>query len=280
MLWGALWDQVRNYRMEPERFVRLALRELPRESDEQIVPVILARLDRAVRAYLLTDARARIQPDVERTLWQGAADTARAYGVRKAFVDAFIGIAASADAIARLDTLFAADSVAGEPLKDPTRWDMATRLLELGAPQAESLYARQVVRDTTADGHRRAFVAAAGRATAANKHTYFTRYFGDATLNEDWASGSLGPFNTLEHQALTFPYIGPALDSLPFIQAHRRIFYLETWLAAFLRGQTSDSALAIVHQYLAHHPNLPLDLRRKVLQHADELERTVRIRRR
>jgi aminopeptidase N len=278
MLWGAMWDQVKNFRMEPERFVGLALRELPHESDEQIVPVILARLDRAVRAYLLPATRDRIQPDVERTLWQGAADPSRVYGIRKAFVDGLIGLAASSDGIAKLDSLFNADSVAGEPLKDPTRWDIATRLLELGAPQAEALSAEQEKRDTTADGRRRAFVAAAGRANAETKQTYFTRYFGDASLNEDWASGSLGPFNALDHQALTFPYIGPALDSLPFIQAHRRIFFLESWLAAFLRGQTSDSALAIVRQYLAEHPQLPLDLRRKVLQHADELERTVRIR--
>jgi aminopeptidase N len=278
MLWGAMWDQVKNFRMEPERFVHLALRELPHESDEQIVPVILARLDRAVRAYLLPGARDRIQPEVERTLWEGAADTSGVYGIRKAFVDAFVGLAASPDGIAKLDTLFNADSVAGEPLKDPTRWDIATRLLELGAPQAEALYAEQEKRDTTADGRRRAFVAAAGRPTKETKQTYFARYFGDASLNEDWASGSLGPFNALEHQALTFPYIGPALDSLPFIQAHRRIFFLESWLAAFLRGQTTDSALAIVRQYLDQHPKLPIDLRRKVLQHADELERTVRIR--
>jgi aminopeptidase N len=44
------------------------------------------------------------------------------------------------------------------------------------------------------------------------------------------------------------------------------------------RGQSSDSALRVVRQYLDEHPNLPLDLRRKVLQHADELERTVGIR--
>ena len=66
MLWGALWDQVRASRIDPERFVRLALRELPRESDEQIVPVVLSRLDRAVRAYLVSEARARVQPEVER----------------------------------------------------------------------------------------------------------------------------------------------------------------------------------------------------------------------
>ena len=54
--------------MDPERFVRLALRELPRETDEQIVPVILGRLDRAVGAYLRPDARDRVQPELEQVL--------------------------------------------------------------------------------------------------------------------------------------------------------------------------------------------------------------------
>ena len=278
MLWGALWDQVRGYRMRPDRFVELALRELPRETDEQIVPVMLTRLERAVAAYLIPGARKRIQPEVERVLWEGVGDTARSYGVRKAYVDAFIGLATTAEGIARLDRLLSADSVAGEPLRDPTRWDIVTRLLELNAPEASVRLAQQSERDTTADGRRLRFIAGAGQATAAIKRSYFTRYFSDSSLNEDWATGSLGPFNALEHETLTFPYLAPALDSLPFIQANRRIFFLETWLAAFLRGQTSDSALGVVRRYLDEHPHLPQDLHRKVLQHMDELERTVRIR--
>jgi len=278
MLWGALWDQVRAYRMDPARFVRLALRELPRESDEQIVPVVLARLDRAVEAYLQPDARAGVQPEVERMLWERAGDTTRSYGIRKAYVDAFIGLATSPGGIGRLEALLSADSVAGEPLRDPTRWDIVTRLLELGAPQAGARLTQQEQRDTTPDGRRLAFIAGAGRPSAETKRAYFTRYFADSGLNEAWASGSLGPFNAIEHEALTFPYVRPALDSLPFIQANRRIFFLETWLAAFLRGQTGDSALGVVRKYLNEHPRLPLDLRRKVLQHMDELERTVRIR--
>jgi aminopeptidase N len=279
MLWGALWDEVRAYRMDPERFVRLVLRELPRESDEQIVPVVLARLDRAVAAYLRPEARGRVQAEVEQLLWHGGNDAARSYGLRKAYVDAFIGLAASPAAVAKLDALLDADSVAGEPLRDPTRWDIVTRLLELGAPRAEPRLAEQEQRDTTADGRRLAFVAGAGRPSGATKRAYFTRYFADSSLNEEWASGSLGPFNTLEQQALTLPYVRPALDSLAFIQGHRRIFFLETWLAAFLRGQTGDSPLGAVREYLDEHPRLPPDLRRKVMQHMDELERTVRIRR-
>ena len=82
----------------------------------------------------------------------------------------------------------------------------------------------------------------------------------------------------MEHQQLTLPYLRPALDSLPYIQANRRIFFLGAWLGAFLGGQTSPAALAVVRRYLAEHPRLPADLRQKVLQNADELERTVRIR--
>jgi aminopeptidase N len=278
MLWGALWDQVRAYRMTPERFVRLALRDLPGESDEQIVPFVLARLDRAVRAYLRPDARNRVQEEVEAVLLRGAADTSRSYSVRKAQLDAFIGLAASPGGVTRLERLLSADSAAGEPLRDPTRWDAVTRLLEIGAAHGEARLAEQERRDTSADGRRLAFIAGAGRPGAETKRSYFGSYFADTALNEEWASGSLGPFNALEHQALTFPYLRPALDSLPFIQAHRRIFFLETWLAAFLRGQTGDSALGVVHRYLDEHPRLPMDLRLKVLQHVDELERTVRIR--
>ena len=93
------------------------------------------------------------------------------YGVRKAYSDGFIGLAASPDGVAALDSLLDADSVAGEPLRDPTRWNTVTRLLELGAPSAEPRYAQQERRDTTPDGRRRAFIAGAGRPSAESSAT-------------------------------------------------------------------------------------------------------------
>jgi aminopeptidase N len=278
MLWNSLWDQVRALRLAPERFVALTLRQLPAERDQQILPGVLARLGRAAGAYVDSVTRAALRPGIERVLWAGASDTALAYGLRRAYLDAFIASASTADGVARLTALFAADSAAGEPLRDPTRWDIVTRLRVLAAPDAESLAAAQAARDTTPDGRRRQYIAGAARRDPAVKAALFTAWFTDRSLNEDWASGSLGAFNAIEHQGLTLPFLRPALDSLPFIRAHRRIFFLGAWLGAFLGGQTSEAALAAVRQYLADHPDLPLDLRQKVLQYADELERTVRIR--
>jgi aminopeptidase N len=280
MLWGALWDEVRAARMDPAAFVRLVLAELPRDGDEQIVPRVLGRLRRAVGAYLGATQRERLQPEVERLSWNGAGDASRPFGIRKAYLDAFIGMATTPDGVRTLEGLATADSAAGERLGDPTRWDVVTRLLALDAPGAADRLEAQRSRDATPDGRRRAFVAGAARRSADVKRAYFTRYFADSTLNEDWASGSLGAFNALEHQELTLPYLRPALDSLPFIQANRRIFFLGSWLGAFLGGQTDTAGLATVRLFLEEHAGLAPDLRRKVLENADELERTVSIRRR
>jgi aminopeptidase N len=277
MLWTALWDQVRAGRMAPERFARLAIRELPGETDEQIVPVQLGRLGRVMAAYLPPLRRSALQREVETLLASGAGSTDRPYGVRKAYLDAFIELATTPDAVSDLVALLSADSAAGEPLRDPTRWDAVTRLLILEAPDAERHLAAQTARDTTPDGRRRAFMAGAGRPSATVKQEYFTRYFADTTLNEDWATASLGPFNAIAHQRLTRPYLVPALDSLLFIQANRRIFFLGSWLGAFLSGQTEPEALQIVRDWMDQHPDLAVDIRRKVLQYVDELERTVAI---
>ena len=278
MLWGTLWDEVRAARLHPAKFIALVVRDLPKEADEQIVPIQLGRLSRAVNAYLVDDARDSLQLPVERFLWSGAGDVAQSYGIRRAYLDAFISVARSSAALDRLRDVLAADSAAGDVVRDPLRWEIVTHLTVLATPDAAARLAAQAARDSTADGKRRAFTVGAAKGTVATKADYFRRYFADSTLNEDWASGSLGAFNALEHQALTRPYLRPALDSLPFIQANRRIFFLGSWLGAFLGGQSDAEALDIVQKFLKEHPKLPRDLRQKVLQNADELARTVRIR--
>lgn len=278
MLWGTLWDDVRAARLHPARFIGLVVRTLPTEDDEQIIPAQLGRVSRAMNAYLSPSARDSLQQGVERFLWSGAGDPGRAYGIRRAYLDAFVSVSRSPAALARLRDVLAADSAAGDIVRDPLRWEIVTHLTVLGTDDAPQRLAAQARRDSSADGRRRAFVVGAAQGSARVKADYFARYFADSSLNEDWASGSLGAFNAIEHQALTRPYLRPALDSLPFIQANRRIFFLGSWLGAFLNGQTDAEALDIVQRFLREHPALPLDLRQKVLQSADELARTVRIR--
>ncbi|HYW08228.1 MAG TPA: hypothetical protein VE913_14795, partial [Longimicrobium sp.] len=123
-----------------------------------------------------------------------------------------------------------------------------------------------------------AFVAGAAIPTAAARAEYFRRYFDDAALNEEWVTASLGGFNDPAHADLSLPHLRESLERLEWLRENRRIFFLPRWVNSFVGGQTSPEGLAVVDRFLAEHPALPADLRRKVLQARDELERTVRIR--
>ncbi|MES2177158.1 MAG: M1 family aminopeptidase [Gemmatimonadota bacterium] len=279
MLWGALWDQVRDARLDPVRFIRSALRELPREQDEQIVPVILGRVSRALSAYVSASSREALLPELEGTLLSIAGDTAKSYGIRKNNLDTYIGLARSPAALRTIDALLDSAMAAGAPLRPPTRWAIVTTLVGRGAPTADVRLAAESRRDSTTEGRRRAFVAGASRPDSATKASYWNRYFSDKELNEDWVTASLRSFHDPERDDLTRQYMIPALDSLPWVQRNRRIFFLGNWVGATLDGQRSASALATLDDMLRRRKDMPRDLREKILQSRDELERTVAIRR-
>ena len=83
MLWGSLWDLVREARLAPERFAAIALRELPAERDEQLIGSMTGRLSTALARYASTAARDSLVPQAESLLLRLAADTGRAYGPRR-----------------------------------------------------------------------------------------------------------------------------------------------------------------------------------------------------
>jgi aminopeptidase N len=280
MFWGALWDLVRDTRLPPARFAEIALRELPRERDEQIASQVLDRGAAALIRYASAGDAARLFPQWERMLAARAQDAQLGYGMRKESLDAFVGTARTPEARAILrEYLSGARPFDGAAVKQPTRWSIIQRLLALGEPDAQALYDAEVKRDSTPEAGRRAFVAGAAVPDEGVKQRYFGRYLDDPTLNEEWVTASLGAFNDPDQARLTLPFLRPSLERLVWIRDNRRIFFLPSWINAFVRGQSSPEALAIVDRLLAENPDLPIDVRRKVLQARDELERTVAIRR-
>ncbi len=279
MVWGAMWNLVRERRMEPDRFVEIVLRELPREPDEQLAAYLLGRSTTALVRYLGETERAAVQPAFERMLLARVEDADLPYGIRKASLDALLEISRTPEARGVLKALLSGERrFDGEPLREPSRWAAIQTLLAAEDPEADSLYRAERERDVTPESARRAFVAGAAVPTASSKAEYFRRYLEDPELNEEWVTASLDLFNYPEHAELTLPYLRPALEKLPWIQENRRIFFLPQWVGSFVGGHQAAEALEIVDRYLAEHPELTADLRRKVLQSRDELERTVEIR--
>jgi aminopeptidase N len=277
LLWGGLWDSVREVQLPPATYVRTALRDLPSEGDEELAQSILTKVTTAYRDYLTDPQREEFAQSLEGSLLDQMKN-APSLGLRITYFRAFTSVASTQPARAVLKSLLAGrDTVPGLTLKPADRWRMITALVARGDPEGERLLIEEKARDNTDDGRRFAYTAAAAQRSAGIKQRYFEDYGNSRSVPEDWVTESLGAFNSWDQSGLTFPYLKASLALLPQVKQQRKIFFLVGWLNAFLGGQHSPEALAVVDEFLKQ-PGLDGDLRLKVLQVRDDLERTVKIR--
>jgi aminopeptidase N len=264
----AVWESVREAELAPARFLAYAVAQLPKTQDDIALSGLLARIEAAFRRYLDDAQRDAIAPALERAL---RTDHAPASNSRKLLLmRAFIALAWSPAAMHELKWLFAN---AGLAPRD--RFRIVQRLYVRGDPQAPAMLEQQAAADTSDDGRRYAYAAAAADASA--KQRLLRAFVEDRTLPESWIEAALAPFNAPEQAAQTQALLTEALAQLPRLKRRHKIFFVGSWLDAFIGGQTAPEALAGVEAFLQR-GGIDAGLRLKVLEAMDGLERAVRIR--
>jgi aminopeptidase N len=151
-------------------------------------------------------------------------------------------------------------------------------LAVLNDADAPALLAELEKTETGDEAKRYAYAAKAGINTAENKQKFWTDFVANKEISESWIEAAFAPFNSIRHAELTLPYLERALSELPNLKKNRKIFFVNGWLGAFIGGQKSEEALKIVNKFLEINPNLDKDLRLKILENVDGLERAVKIR--
>lgn len=277
LLWGSLWDSVREAEMDPREYINLALTNLPTEQDESLAQSIIGRTITALHRYVSPEIRAQLAPKME-ALAAGQMIHSPSQDMRITWFRALRGVAETGKARGELKDMLSGNlAVPGVELRPLDRWNIVESLIAQNDPEAEAILAAEEKRDPSGDGKKYAYMAAAARPDAGTKKQYFEEYLHDKARPEDWIEISLGSFNWWSQSDLTFPYLGPALDALPQVKRERKIFFMLAWLNAFIGGQQSEAAQKQVHGLL-NTATLDKDLRLKILEVVDELDRTVKIR--
>lgn len=262
----AVWESVRDAELAPERFLAFALRQLPRTRDDIALSGLLGRIEAAFRRYLNDAQRDALAPALERTLRENGATGSRGLLLTRAFID----LAWSPAALAQLREL----------LKDPMlasrdKFRILQRLYLRGDPEAPTWFAAQAAADPGDDGRRYAFAAAAAEVSA--KRKIFKLFLDDKSLPESWIEAAIGTMNAPEQAEVTQPFLAEALAQIAELKRTRKIFFVGNWLSAFIGGQTGQDALSHVEAFLKR-GDIDADLRLKILEAKDGLERAVRIR--
>ncbi len=278
MMWGSLWDSVREAELPPQDYVALVIKNINVETDESTIQTLLGRVSTAMNYYLSDKQREEFAPKIEAVLIDKM-QNAPTLGQRITFNRAFLNIASSEKARTILkDTLSGKSQIKDLKLKTKDRFDIITRLLITGDKDAPVLLAELEKNETTDEAKRYGYAARAGIGTAESKAKFWTDFVSNKELSESWIEAAFVPFNAPHHSELTLQYLEKALVELPNLKRTRKIFFVNGWLAAFIGGQKSEQALQIVNKFLTDNPNLDKDLRLKILENSDGLERAVKIR--
>jgi aminopeptidase N len=274
--WITLWDQVLCGRLPASGFLALAVRALPRETDELNVQHVLSSLVRAYWTFTPDADRRTSGPVIERLLREQLAGAASP-GLKAAYFVALRGIGQTPEMLAWLTRVWRCEeTIAGLTLAEPDFVFLAQALALRDVAYSSQMIEQQIAR--TMDPDRRArlrFVMPALSADAVERDRFFTSLTLAANRrHEAWVVDGLRCLHHPLRQAASVDYIGPSLHLLQEIQETGDIFFPARWMDATLGGRNSPEAAAIVRAFLAGTPRrYPERLRRIILASADQLFR-------
>ena len=274
--WVTLWDQMLERRATPAALLDLALRALPRETDEQNVQRVLNYVEQAYWKFLPPMERAAVSFRLEPVLRAGLAAAATS-SLKSAWFGTLRDTVRSPELIAWLERVWRkTEEVPGLQLAEPDYITLALRLALLEVPDWPAILDEQAARIENPDRRDRfQFVRPAVSADPLVRDAFFDRLKDPAARQrEPWVLEGLSYLHHPVRAVSSEKYIRRSLDMLREIQRTGDIFFPKRWMDATLGGHSSATAARTVARFLTELPaDYPDRLRRVILSSSDDLFR-------
>jgi aminopeptidase N len=274
--WITLWEEMLDGRASASALVRLALRALPRETDEQNVQRILGYVEAAYWRFLSDIERDRLGGEMERVLRAGL-DRAASPSLKSAWFSALRDTARSASTVSWLERVWRKkEEVRGLTLAEPDYITLAQQLAIRDVPGSKDILDAQLARIENPDRRARfAFVRPALSTEPSIRDAFFDSLKQVKNRQrEPWVLDALAYLHHPLRAASAEKYIPASLALVGEIQRTGDIFFPKRWMDATLRGHSSARAALMVKHFLAElPPDYPDRLRRVILSSADDLFR-------
>jgi aminopeptidase N len=277
--WVTLWDSLLDGSLSAPRLVDLAMKALPRETDEQLTSLTLGYLRAAWWRFLRPAERAARQVSLETVLRAGVG-AAKTASQKSAWFSAVGATAMSADTLAWLRNIWEEkETVPGLSLAEADYATLAQGLAVREVAGWKEILATQLGRMKSPDRRAQfAFVMPALSADPVEREKWFLSLADVANRRrEPWVQEGLRYLHHPLRAANSIRFIAPSLQLMREIQRTGDIFFPGRWINATLSGHTSREAAEAVRAFLGGLPaDYPARLRAIVLQNADELFRAAR----
>ncbi len=278
--WVTLWDTLLNGRVQPDAFLDLAMRSLPRESDEQMTSRILGYASNTWWRFLDQPQRMTRAARFESLLREGLA-SAKTPSQKASWFGTLRNVALTPGTVNWLRQVWEKkEVVTGLPLAEA---DFTSLALELAVRQVDGwsdILKTQLSRIENPDRKGRfQFVMPALSADPAEREKWFLSLRDvNNRRREPWVLEGLSYLHHPLRAEASKKYVQPSLELLWEIQKTGDIFFPKRWLDSTLGGHQTKEVADTVRAFLKNLPaNYPERLRNITLQSADELYRAAEV---
>jgi aminopeptidase N len=279
-VWMTLWEMVRDAKLSPDDYLATFAAKAPLDGDATLVEGLFGNVKHALGRYVgdrMDEASGAIHDAARRRLERSSPGS----DLQKAWFELSADTAVSPEALAWLEALLDGRirPPAGISLDPEKRWQIVTRLSVRGRPRARERIEAERKRDPTDLGEKRALTAEAALPDPVVKEAVWTRVLEDRKTSIDQISAAMAGFHQPNQSALSRAFVARFFESIPRILSAGEQELNENYVESMFPAYVVDAAvLSRAQAYLKDNPGLSDDLRKPLVNAADELARTLRIR--
>ncbi len=279
LLWASLWEMVRDRQLTSTDYLAICRAQLPNERDQDIVEVVLERVAMALVRYVPDSSRlAEAHEWFEIAL--DAISRASEPDAKVAWARSAIRAAAARDDVARLVRIVdGSETLDDFEFDQEMRWAIAVRAIAHGLPEADRLLAQQSALDPSDRGRRAELQAEAARPTAEAKRAAWERINGEGYGSFHLTRAAMMGFFWAHQDDVLAPYVDQFFGQVRDIFEERDHPFARAYIQSLFPAYRADPRVLDQSRRLLSELNGSLPtLSRQLLEHADELDRQIKVR--
>jgi aminopeptidase N len=279
LLWASLWEMVRDSKLKSTDYLAICRTQLPMERDQDIIQVVLERVAMTLIRYVPESSRL----DEAHEWFELALKTLAAApdeDTQVAWARSAIRAASNPQDVARLVAIVdGSESLNGFEFDQEMRWSISVKSIAYGLPEGDRLLAEQQRSDPSDRGRRASLQAEAARPTRESKQRTWDRINGDGYGSFHLTRAAMMGFFWAHQEDVLSPFVDRFFGQVRDIfESHDHPFARAYILSLYPSYRADPDVLARSHALLAELDGTLPTLSRQLTEHADELERQIRVR--
>ncbi|WP_125774946.1 aminopeptidase N [Antribacter gilvus] len=276
LVWGSVWDAVRDGETPASDYVRLVLGNIASETESTTIRTTLGQLALAAKQYVVPERRAAVLAEAGDTLWALAQDAAAGSDLQFQLVKFFAHLASTEAHVAALRGLLdGTGSLDGLEIDTDLRWELLEGLVLNGAAGDAEIDAT-LADDDTATGRQSAARVRATKPSTEAKLAAFSSVADTADVpNAIIRQTGLGVLHVNDPSVLA-GLVQPYLDALLRVWEERTYHIAEEIIEGFYPAPLASQELAdATRGWLDANPDAAPALRRMVIEALAGTERAL-----